>query len=943
MSGGMIDTRSPEHHRALLAAILDSSRDAIIGKDMDGVVTSWNPGAEAIFGYSAGEILGAPFTRLIPEDERGGGLAALEAFKRGDRVDNLEARCRTKAGRRIDVSISAMPIRDPAGRVVGAWEIVRDITAFKAREQEYERLRRLYAALSQVNQAIVWATSREELFQRTCRALVEDGGFRMAWVGWTDPATRRLVPVAECGDEGKYLESTRIYVDERPEGLGPSGRAVRLGRPYISNDLLNEAAGLPWRPEAERRGLRASAAFPIEVNSQAQGALTVYADRPEVFQDKEIALLEGVAKEISFGLDNLAREEARGRAEQALRDEKLFSDRMLESMPGILYFYDSNGRFLRWNRSFEAISGYSAEEFARMHPLDFFAEADRPLLERRIAEVFEKGDSSVEAPLRAKDGTTTPYYFTGRRIAFQGRPCLVGMGIDISQRRRAEEQLAESERKYRELVEHANSIILRWSVAGTVLFLNEFGQKFFGYPDRELIGRHVVGTIVPPDESGGRNLRELVEQMGKFPDRFAQSLNENMRRNGERVWISWTNRVVRDAEGRVVELLSVGTDMTEQRRAEEARRQSEARYRKLFECAPDGIVIADRESRYLDANQSACRMLGYSREELIGMSASDIVDPSEMPEIAPALDTIAGAADHHREWRFRRKDGSTVEAEVIATMMPDGNLLGMLRDISERKQAEAEREKRHRAEAADHVKSAFLATMSHELRTPLNSIIGFTGVMLQGLTGSLNPEQHKQLTMVRSSARHLLALVNDVLDISKIEAGQFEVAREPFDPRASLAKVLALVRPQIEAKGLALDERLAPELGMLVGDQRRFEQILLNLLSNAVKFTEHGQIAVSAALGDGDGRAGQPGSGRVLRVSVSDTGIGIRPEHMASLFQPFRQIDSGLSRCHEGTGLGLAICRRLAELMGGDIAVQSEWEKGSVFTLTLPMEGPPGP
>ncbi len=241
-------------------------------------------------------------------------------------------------------------------------------------------------------------------------------------------------------------------------------------------------------------------------------------------------------------------------------------------------------------------------------------------------------------------------------------------------------------------------------------------------------------------------------------------------------------------------------------------------------------------------------------------------------------------------------------------------------------------EAKESAESADRIKSAFLATMSHELRTPLNSIIGFTGILLQNMAGPLNDEQKKQLGIVRDSARHLLALINDVLDISKIEAGQFTVLHEPFDLRASIDKVASIVRPLAEKKGLALRIDLAPDLDSSVGDARRLEQILLNLLNNAVKFTDKGEIALQAAR-----------DGSRLVIAVSDTGIGIRPDDLGNLFLPFRQIDSGLSRKHEGTGLGLAICRRLAELMGGTVQAQSEPGQGSVFTLTLPLEGAPPP
>ena len=247
---------------------------------------------------------------------------------------------------------------------------------------------------------------------------------------------------------------------------------------------------------------------------------------------------------------------------------------------------------------------------------------------------------------------------------------------------------------------------------------------------------------------------------------------------------------------------------------------------------------------------------------------------------------------------------------------------------------------RVRAEAADRLKSAFLATMSHELRTPLNSIIGFTGILLQGLAGPLNPEQNKQLGMVRTSARHLLELINDVLDLSKIEAGQLELRATPFDLRASIERVIATVKPQTEAKGLMLTTVLPPELGAMLSDQRRVDQILLNLLNNAIKFTDQGQVTLTAEpvqdFHPVPGMQPQP----AVRLSVTDTGIGIKPEDIHKLFQPFRQIDSGLTRQHEGTGLGLAICRRLTTLLGGEISAASEWSKGSTFTVILPLQAP---
>jgi hypothetical protein len=233
-----------------------------------------------------------------------------------------------------------------------------------------------------------------------------------------------------------------------------------------------------------------------------------------------------------------------------------------------------------------------------------------------------------------------------------------------------------------------------------------------------------------------------------------------------------------------------------------------------------------------------------------------------------------------------------------------------------------------KAQAADRLKSAFLAAMSHELRTPLNSIIGFTGMVLQGLAGPLNEEQKKQLGMVRGSAHHLLDLINDVLDISKIEAGQLNLMSENFDLRKSIEKAVQIILPLADKKYLRLHLKIEDDISEMHGDQRRVEQIIINLLSNAVKFTDHGAINIYCRTDINS-----------VTISVNDTGIGIKPENLNIIFEAFRQVDAGISRVQEGTGLGLNITKKLVEMMGGSLKVKSEWGKGSSFTVTLPKKG----
>jgi PAS domain S-box-containing protein len=409
--------------------------------------------------------------------------------------------------------------------------------------------------------------------------------------------------------------------------------------------------------------------------------------------------------------------------------------------------------------------------------------------------------------------------------------------------------------------------------------------------------------------------------------------------------------------------------------AEVALRASEEKFRTIFEHAPVGIFQSTSDGRFSSLNGTLAAMFGYpSPHEMINVVTDIANQIFAIPDQRHII--LAKARDSEdyvrEEIAYRRKDGSRFIANLYIRMLRDSNgeashLEGFVEDISERKQAEdlllgyqdslerlvtvrtaelqetnerltreveerarAEHElllAKERAETADQIKSAFLATMSHELRTPLNSIIGFTGILLQRLGGPINEEQEKQLTMVRNSANHLLSLISDVLDISKIEAGQLTVASEPFNLQESILKVVQSVRPLAEKKGLELSVEIVEDVRDIAGDVRRVEQILFNLLSNAVKFTEQGSISVRCML-EADS----------YRTTVTDTGIGIKTDDLERLFKPFHQIDTGLNRKYEGTGLGLSICKRLVELMGGSMQVESSPGKGSIFGFTLPLE-----
>ena len=426
-------------------------------------------------------------------------------------------------------------------------------------------------------------------------------------------------------------------------------------------------------------------------------------------------------------------------------------------------------------------------------------------------------------------------------------------------------------------------------------------------------------------------------------------------KSGKTVWVRVYAHPVLDAERKeLIGIYGAVQDITERKRAEEILEASERRLSLIFDTVGDVIFLLSVEPedcfRFASVNPAFLALTGLRHEQVIGKRIEEV-----LPETAHAL-AISKYKQAIRENRTVRWEEAsayptgTLYGAVAVTPARNAagvctHLIGSVHDITEIRRAEeqvrklnaelsqrvAERTEElkialEKAQEADRLKSAFLATMSHELRTPLNSIIGFTGVLLQELAGPLNDEQDKQLAMIQVSAHHLLALINDVLDISKIEAGQIEIVKQPFDMRLVIEEALRTTSPLAAKKGLSLVAAIAPEVGSMVSDRRRVEQILLNLVNNAIKFTERGEVRVECRIQDG-----------WLDTRVRDTGIGIKPEDMDKLFQPFRQIDTGLTRRHEGTGLGLSICQKLVQLLGGKIGVESEWGKGSTFTFTLPL------
>ncbi|MCC6395820.1 MAG: response regulator [Bacteroidetes bacterium] len=503
-------------------------------------------------------------------------------------------------------------------------------------------------------------------------------------------------------------------------------------------------------------------------------------------------------------------------------------------------------------------------------------------------------------------------------------------------RHHMDQKLRRSEQLYRTLIENTGEGIIFADLDERFTFVNPSAERIFGVEPGTLRGRCFAEFTSPEvfETIRGQTLTRHTGLRNSYTVEFTRA-------DGEQRTLLITGTPQFDDRGKLTGTFGIFRDITETRLAEEALRISEQRFRELYDDAPVGYHEIDRNGIITRVNKTELAMLGYALEEMLGKPVWQFVEDSNASRRAVIRKVEAKAAPlEPYERTFLKKDGSPVSVLIEDRLQLDnaGAVVGLrsaMQDITERKRAEEElrlyaeelRVAKDAAEAASRAKENFLAAMSHEIRTPMNGVIGMTSLLLET---PLTDEQHEFAETIRSSGESLLAILNEILDFSKIESGKTDLEQLPFSPLACIEEALDLFSRKASEKSIELMCHVdagVPE--SVIGDETRVRQILANLVGNAVKFTERGEILITAVANSID-------QGLVeLLITVKDTGIGISPEALKALFEPFTQADVSISRRFGGTGLGLAICKRLVELMDGRIWVESTEGAGSVFYITL--------
>ena len=765
-------------------------------------------------------------------------------------------------------------------------------------------------AIRNVNQLMVKEDDQDRMIERACKLLIETRGYHSAWIALVDE-DRGFLTAAEAGLGESFAPVVEML--KRGESTRCGKRAIEQSGIVVVDDVAAECADCPI---ADTCFKMTGMAVCLKSGDRVYGMLSVAIPAEMAADSEERSLFGEVADDIAFGLYRMELEEGRRRAEDELGSYRDYLEEIVEERTAELRATNEQlKQEIAERKKAEALIEHLNSVLGAIRNVNqlIVTEKNRDSLLRKSC------DALVEA--RGYDAAWIGFLQDTENFA-----TVKGSGFreDIS-------------RFCEDVMSGTHPPCVRNALARDDIFM---------VVDRS----GVCGDCPLNSARTGREVAVIrLEHAGRLFGLLVVSLVSGLTADEEDL----LKEVASDLAFALHDIW-----MEEAHRAaEESLRESEEKYRLLAENTIDCIWKMDQDSRFTYVNPSAYTLLGFTPEEWIGSTLAEHCSKEETERIVGMIAEGMKKESYTTvlEMSLIHKDGREIPVEIRSKILIDENkeligLQGTTTDITERKRAEGALQEAYSelqeakagvdkkveertielkrakedAERANQMKSIFLASMSHELRTPLNSIIGFTGIILQGLAGELNDEQKTQLGMVYGSSKHLLALINDLLDISKIESGELEAYLEEFNIASAGKEVRDSLAPKAEDKGIKLIWDI-PDINVM-GDERRFKQILTNLVNNAIKFTEEGAVEVGVIEKDG-----------MIEVMVKDTGVGIKTEDIHRLFEPFAQLDYTVSE-EKGTGLGLYLVKNLVRFLNGEIRLESEYGRGSTFTFTVPIK-----
>ena len=859
-------------NRRRFEALLESAPDGMVVVDAEGTILLVNSETEALSGYSREELLGEKIEILVPESVRPYHPELRQGFMENPERITVELRMQAKGGDIIPVDIGVAPIETKDGLLVVA--SVRDITERKEAEAAMRKSSENFRIIADYTYG--W------------ESWLGNGGE----VWWVNPSVERLTgkDVDEClrmrdyplplvyGGDVPVMREVLERMRRREVGADVSFR-------YMDADGQVRWASISWNPVEGDDG-------------RPLGVRTSVRDVTE-----------------------------RKLAEDQLRESELHHRTLFEKSPIGMIHFDDQGVIVSCNDSLSEIMGAPVEALVG---LDVPAKVPNEGVLKALDRARKGEQGTYEGEYVSVTGNRTSWI----RAVFnpinpqEARTDVICTVEDVTERMLAETALRESEERIRNITQSATDAITSSDREGRLTFWNKGAEALFGYTEEEALG--MPTAMLVPEEF--RDLREQrldeLHRTGEHPLTGQTVEQVGCRKDGSTfpMEVSFGTWEV----GGVKYTSTVIRDITDRKEAEREVRESRQRLQAIVDNLPSVVILKDREGRHQLVNAFYEKAVGVSPQAMLGKTDAEVM-PRDIAEAIMAVDRQIMDTGEGTTFEERVPHPDGTDHDYLTTKVPlfdEGGevkgVVGLATDITERKRMEYElAAAKEAADEANRAKSDFLANMSHEIRTPMNAVIGMAHLALQT---ELTPKQHDYLKKIDASAHSLLRIINDILDFSKIEAGKLEMEAVQFHLEDVLDNLSTLISVKAQEKGVELIFDTDPEAPLsLVGDPLRLGQVLINLCGNSIKFTSEGEIVVRTKLLEKTGETAR------MQFSVHDTGIGMTPEQAAKLFQPFTQADTSTTRKYGGTGLGLTICKRLVEMMGGEIWVESAQGEGSTF------------
>jgi PAS domain S-box-containing protein len=964
------ERKRAEVAQARLAAIVESSEDAIISKDLNGIIASWNKGAERLFGYTAEETMGQPITLLIPPERLDEEPRILDRLRRGERVNHFETIRVRKDGSRLDISLTISPVRDAQGRIVGASKIARDITHRKRAEHRL-------ATQNSVTHSLAESASLHEAAPKILQAICEHLQWQVGALWYVDEQKKVLRCAEMYHPPGvqvaRFEEISRARTFER--GIGFPGRVWALGTAVCVPDVGKDSS-FTRTAVADAEQLHGALGFPIVLTGAIVGVMEFFSHDIRQPNDELLQMMTAIGSQIGQFIE-------RRRAEEALRERENQLRVVTDTTPALISYIDAEGRYRFVNRQYELWFGHTRHEIVGRTMTEVLGPAAMDVL-RPYVDAALRGENvqfEAEAPYRDGGIRWIDGQYVPDRLANGDVRGFYVFVMDISERKSAEAALRKSEERFRQLADAMPQIVWAARPDGHIDYYNERWYEYTGFPRGEY-GQASWEPILHPDD-----VRRCVDTwfgciQSERPYQIEYRFKD--RRTGGYRWFLGRADPVRDEQGRIVRWFGTCTDIDDTKHVEGTTRFLADASAALADLTDQASTLqkvaslavpqfADWCAVHLQEADGSVRRLAFAHDDPTKVRLARELD-SKYPSASGTPGVRQVLRSGELEWAASIPDEMLValtqgeehlrmvrelglKSYISVPLKSRGQMFGALTFVTaepgrtyDADDVRAADDLAHRTVIAlenadllaklrqdDRRKDEFLAMLAHELRNPLapirNAVQIFRG------KGLPVPELQWATEVVDRQLHQLTRLVDDLLDVSRITRGTIELRKELVELATVVNSAVEASRPLIEKWGHNLTITIPPQPIRLEADPARLAQVLLNLLNNAAKYTDQGgRIWLTA----------ERQSDHVL-IRVKDNGIGIPVEMQPRIFDLFTQVDRSVERSEGGLGIGLTLVQRLVEMHGGTVGARSDGPgKGSEFVVSLPVardikvEGPAG-